>query len=62
MTNKKTPMPIPDLPPGGSLFLDFLDSVYNAKPSGLSLQDIYRVNEIVLAARDSADHKHILNI
>jgi len=62
MTNKKTPMTIPDLPPSGSLFIDFLDSTYNARSSGLTLEDIYRVNEIVLAARDSADHKRILNI
>jgi predicted dehydrogenase len=41
---------ITDVPATGSLFLDFLDSVYNGKASGLPLQDIYRVNEIVLQA------------
>lgn len=43
------------LPADRSLFVDFLDSVYNGKPAGLSLQDIYRANEIVLAARESAE-------
>ncbi len=46
---------IAPLPPDRSLFGDFLDSVYNGKPAGLSLEDIYRANEIVLAARESAE-------
>ena len=51
---------ITDLPPNGSLFVDFLSSVYLGKTSVLELPDIYRVNEIVLAARDSADKHEIL--
>src|SRR5579872_3208364 len=43
------------LPPAGSLFINFLNATYAGGPSGLSLKDVYRVNEIVLAARDSAD-------
>ena len=62
VTNQRAPETLRELPPSSSLFIDFLDSTYNGKPSGLSLQDIYRVNEIVLAARDSADHKRIQNI
>lgn len=46
---------IAPLPKDRSLFADFLDSVYNGKPAGLSLDDIYRVSEIVLAARESAE-------
>ncbi len=46
---------IAPLPADRSLFADFLDSVYNGKPAGLSLDDIYRANEIVLAARESAE-------
>lgn len=44
----------PDLPAPLSFFTDFLESVYAGKPRGLSLADIYRANEIVLEARDSA--------
>jgi predicted dehydrogenase len=55
VTAKGPPRPVRDLPAARSLFLDFLDSVYNGKPAGLSLEDIYRANEIVLAARESAD-------
>ena len=43
------------LPPDRSLFVDFLDSIYNGKPAGLTLAEIYRANEIVLAARESAE-------
>jgi len=54
VTDKAPPHTVHDLPAQRRLFLDFLDSVYNGKPVGLSLIDIYRSNEIVLAARQSA--------
>jgi predicted dehydrogenase len=54
-TDKRPPRQITDWPADESLFIDFLNSVYSGRASGLSLSDIYRVNEIVLAARDSAD-------
>ena len=60
VTDKHSPRQITDLPPNGSLFIDFVNSVYSGQPPGLDLRDIYRVNEIVLAARDSADrHQYI---
>lgn len=46
---------IAPLPPDRSLFADFLDSVYNGTRPNLTLEDIYRSNEIVLAARESAE-------
>ena len=54
-TGKESPHQVGNLPPQRYLFMDFLDSVYNGKPAGLTLADIYRTNEIVLAARESAD-------
>jgi predicted dehydrogenase len=57
ITGSQKPRTITDLPKDRSLFLDFLDSVYNQKPAGLSLSDIYRVSEIVLAARESAERR-----
>jgi len=62
ITGDRPPREIRDLPPDGSLFLDFLQSVYHGAPSGLSLADIYRANEIVLAARESADRHQIVKI
>ncbi|HTM49629.1 MAG TPA: Gfo/Idh/MocA family oxidoreductase [Bryobacteraceae bacterium] len=55
ISGKQKARTITDLPPTRSLFLDFLDSVYNQKPAGLPLADIYRVNEIVLGAREAAE-------
>jgi predicted dehydrogenase len=62
MTGKGKPQVIQNLPPAGSLFVDFLESVYNRKPSALALEDIYRVNEIVLIAREAADRHQILKL
>lgn len=60
ITGKEKPYTITELPPARSLFLDFLESVYYEKPAGLSLEDIYRVNEIVLAARQAAEERRVL--
>jgi predicted dehydrogenase len=60
VTADDPPRTIQDLPPGRRLFPDFLDSVYNGTPVGLGLPDIYRANEIVLAARESAEQRTIL--
>jgi predicted dehydrogenase len=60
MTDKHPPRLITELPPNGSLFLDFLNSVYNHSPAVLDLRDIYRVNEIVLAARDAGDRRQMI--
>jgi predicted dehydrogenase len=60
ITGKEKPRTVTQLPPPGSLFLNFLDFVYNSQANGLPLQDIYRVNEIVLAARESADQGRIV--
>ena len=57
ITGSQKARTITELPKDRSLFLDFLDSVYNQKPAGLSLSDIYRVSEIVLAARESAERR-----
>jgi predicted dehydrogenase len=62
VTGKEKPRVLTDLPPAGSLFLDFLDSVYNGKPVGLSIADIWRVNEIVLGARESAERHAIVKL
>jgi predicted dehydrogenase len=62
ITGDRAPREIRTLPPAGSLFLDFLESVYHGAAPGLSLMDIYRVNEIVLASRDSADRHQIVRL
>jgi len=62
ITGKDAPRQIRDLPRDRSLFIDFLESIYLQKTAGLTLKDIYRVNHIVLAARDSADEHQIVRL
>jgi predicted dehydrogenase len=62
LTGKQKARAITELPKARSLFLDFLDSVYNQKASGLPLGDIYRVNEIVLGARESAEKRTFVKL
>jgi predicted dehydrogenase len=62
VTGQEKPHVLTDLPAAGSLFLDFLDSVYNGKTVGLSIQDIWKVNEIVLAAREAAERHTIVKV
>ncbi|MFN0167486.1 MAG: Gfo/Idh/MocA family protein [Bryobacteraceae bacterium] len=51
----RKPEVIRKLPDKRSVFVDFLESVYNGAAPGLSSRDIFRTCEIVLAARESAE-------
>ncbi len=54
MSSASPPRRIMELPPAGSLFLDFLRSVYLGAQPTLTLEDIYRTNEITIAAQEAA--------
>lgn len=54
MTSKAKPHVVTNLPAGGSVFVDFLEHVYNGKPATLPLDDIYRVCDVTLAANEAA--------
>ena len=60
MTADDPPRVLNDLPAARRLFPDFLNFVYNGVPPGLQLTDIYRANEIVLAAREWRQRRAIL--
>jgi predicted dehydrogenase len=55
MGAKTPPRKVEDLPPQGSVFLDFLQSVYNDARPELSWPDIVRANEFTLAAHEAAE-------
>ena len=62
LTADDKPKTITDLPPGGSLFMDYLKATYmGAKPT-ITLTDIWKVNEISLAAHEAADKGHTVRI
>lgn len=60
MTAKSKPEVIRELPPEGSVFLDFLESLYAGKPSALPYEDVIRVSEITLAAEEAAREHRIV--
>lgn len=49
-----------DLPPEGSVFIDFLELVYNGKRPALSLADVYRTTEVTIAAQESAERHRLV--
>jgi predicted dehydrogenase len=54
LTADGKPRVISDLPPQGSVFIDFLQATFNGAKPQISLSDIWQVNEITLAAHESA--------
>jgi predicted dehydrogenase len=50
------------LPPQGSLFEDFLRALYLGGPDPIAPADVWRVNEICLVARESAEKGRMLKI
>ena len=62
ITQEKGLEQIRDLPPEGSLFADFLDALCNGKKHLFSQEEIFRVNEIVLRARDAAENRAVVPI
>jgi predicted dehydrogenase len=62
VSNARTQAKITQLPGEGSLFADFLDSVYNNKPPTMPWSEIYRGHQIVLGARQSAEQHRIVRL
>jgi predicted dehydrogenase len=61
-TASSKPARIIDLPPGGSVFVDFLDHVYNGKPATLTKEEIYAVCDATVAAHESALQRKIVRV
>jgi predicted dehydrogenase len=62
VTATEKPREITDLPRHAPLFADFVYSLYGNTPHMISVDDIYRVTEIVLRARDAAESNRILRV
>jgi hypothetical protein len=54
VNEESKPHRVTNLPPQGSVFLDFVESVYLGRQQSLSLADIYRVNEITIATHEAS--------
>jgi predicted dehydrogenase len=62
VTDKAGPAQVTDLPQQEHLFLDFLLSIYAGRKHILTPDEIFRVNEIVLKARDAAEKGRIVQL
>jgi predicted dehydrogenase len=62
MTGTSKPHRLEKLPEKKSVFLDFLESVYLDKPQSLTVNDIYRVNEITIATHEASVEHRFLKI
>ena len=54
LSPKSEPYQVTSLPRQGSVFLDFVQSIYLGKAPMLTLNDIYRVNEIAIATDEAS--------
>lgn len=55
VTADQKPQVIKDLPPRGELFIDYLQATYNGKAPTITQSDIWKVNEITIAAHEAAE-------
>lgn len=62
VTAGEKPRTLTDLPSGGDLFIDYLQATYNGKAPTITLPDIWRVNEITIAAHEAAEKGHTVQI
>jgi predicted dehydrogenase len=53
---------VSDLPPGGSVFVDFLNHVYNNAPATLTHEDIFAVSQATIAAHEAAIKRTVVNV
>jgi hypothetical protein len=50
------------LPAERSLFVEFLKHLYEGAPEPIARADIFRVNEMVLKARDAANSSRVIRL
>ena len=62
VTHKENPKRLPEIPAAGSVFVDFLESVYAGKQSDLPLAEILRVSEVVIGAQAAALEHRIVQL
>jgi predicted dehydrogenase len=53
---------VTDLPPRGSVFVDFLDHVYNNAPATLTGQEVFAVCDATVAAHEAAIKRTVVSI
>jgi predicted dehydrogenase len=62
LAQDRPPAVLRTLPPPGSVFIDFLEGLYLNKSPVVAQDDMFRVNEIVLTAREAAETGRVLAV
>jgi predicted dehydrogenase len=62
VTDRSKPAKVTTLPQGGSVFVDFLDHVYNGKPASLTAEEIYAACDATIAAHEAAMQRAVVKI
>lgn len=62
LSDSGKPRRVEALPPAGSLFSDFLESIYNKKPPTLTQEEIFHVSDAIQAAEDSSRTGHPVKV
>lgn len=62
LTSRSNPVVVRELPPAGSVFLEFLQHAYNGKSTSLPPAEIFRICEITLGAHEAAEYGRIIKI
>ena len=60
VTRQASPKRLPEIPAVGSIFVDFLESIYAGKPSELPLTEILRISKIVIGMQEAARTHRII--
>lgn len=62
MSGNRPPEKLEQLPARRTLFIEFLDHIYNGKPEPVTWHDIHRGCHIVVAARDGAEQGRVVKL
>jgi len=62
LSEGRKPEVIREMPQGGSVFLDFLEHIYNNKPTALPFEDTYKANLVTIAAQEAAVQGKIIKV
>lgn len=62
VTATAKPTVVRDLPPPGSVFLDFLEHAYSGKSTSLPHEEIFRICEITLGAHEAAKEGKVVKL
>ncbi len=62
MTRTEKPQTVEPQPPQGGLFTDFLEMVYNGRQNDLTSEEVLRLTDIVLRARDAAESHRLVRL